>query len=108
MSLIQYQRASYAGLLRDQLERAGCESHVATVMSRAIGELIDHMASAEADLRRELQNRELQASIRSSTDRLQGTEVSAARRELFERFVAVALLVMAVALVSGVLIALFR
>jgi hypothetical protein len=108
MSLIQYQRASYAGLLRDQLERAGCESRVATVVSRAIGELIDHMASAEADLRRDMESRELQASIRRSTDRLQGTEVSAARRELFERFVGVALFIMAVALVCGVLIALFR
>ena len=108
MSLIQYQRASYAGLLRDQLELAGCESRVATVVSRAIGELIDHIASAEADLRRDMQNRELQASMRSSTDRLQGAGLSAARREWFDRFVGVSLFVMAVALVSGVLMALFR
>jgi hypothetical protein len=108
MSLIQYQRASYAGLLRDQLELAGCESRVATVVSRAFGELIDHIASAEADLRRDMQNRELQASMQSSTARSHGAEVSAAKRELFDRFVGVAVFVMAVALVCGVLIALFR
>jgi hypothetical protein len=41
MSLIQYQQATHAVQLRSQLELAGCQSAVAAIVSRAIGELID-------------------------------------------------------------------
>jgi hypothetical protein len=87
MSLIQYQQATYASQLRDQLELAGCETRVAAVVSRAVGDLIDHVARAQDD---------------------QKNEMSAAKRELFNRFIGITLFVMAAAIVSGVLIALFR
>ena len=87
MSLIQYQQATYALQLRDQLELAGCDARVAALVSRAVGELIEHVSHAGCDMRRDIEMR---------------------RRELFDRFIGVTLLAMAVAVVSGVLIALFR
>jgi len=101
MSLIQYQQASYAIQLRDQLELAGCETRVAAIASRAVGELIDHVAHAEDSMRRDIKEKELHASMRSS-------ELTAVKRELFDRFMGVTLFVMTAAIVSGVLIALFR
>jgi outer membrane murein-binding lipoprotein Lpp len=101
MSLIQYQQATYVSHLRDQLELAGCESRVAAIVSRAIGDLIDHVASAQCDLQREITTLDIQRSMRAS-------EVSAAKRESLERIVGTTVFVMTVAIVSGVLIALFR
>ena len=96
MSLIQYQQASYATQFRDQLELAGCETRVAAVMSRVVGELIDHVAQAEDDMRRDIEERERQAAMRSS-------ELSAFKRALFDRAIGVMLFTMAVAVVCGVL-----
>ncbi len=101
MSLIQYQQASYAGRLREQLELAGCETKIATLVARAVGELIDHVSQAEEGMRRDMKEKELQASMRDSS-------LNAARRDLFDRFVGVTLVVMAAAVASGVLIALLR
>lgn len=100
MSLIQYQQATYVSHLRDQLELAGCESRVAAIVSRAIGDLIDHVASAQCDLQREITTLDVQRSMRAS-------EVSAAKRERLDRIVGITVFVMTVAIVS-VLIALFR
>jgi hypothetical protein len=86
MSLIQYQQTTYAVQLRDQLELAGCEARVATLVSRAVGDLIDHVSHVGSDMRRDMEMR---------------------RRDLLDRFIRVAVLVMAVAVVSGVLTALF-
>ena len=61
MSLIQYQQATYAGQLRDQLELAGCETRVAAIVSRAVGELIDHVSQAETGTRRDMEMRKLDA-----------------------------------------------
>jgi len=94
MSLIQYQQATYAIQLRDQLELAGCDSRVAALVSRAVGELIDHVSQAETGMRREIEMRKLDAS--------------AIKRDLFDRFMGVTVLVLTVAIVSGVLIALCR
>ena len=94
MSLIQYQQATYAGQLRDQLEMAGCETRVAAIVSRSVGELIDHVSQAETGMRRDMEMRKLDAN--------------ALKRDLFDRFMGVAVLVLMVAIVSGVLIALFR
>ena len=96
MSLIQYQQASYATQFRDQLELAGCETRVAAVMSRVVGELIDHVAQAEADMRRDIEERERRAAMRSS-------ELNAFKRAMFDRAIGVMLLTMAVAVVCGVL-----
>lgn len=104
MSLIQYQQASYASQLRVQLELAGCETRVAAIVSRAIGELIDHVSQAESEMKRDIKEREFHASMRNS-------ELNAVKRELFDRFIGVMLFIMAAAVVSavlGVLIALFR
>ena len=87
MSLIQYQQATYAVQLRDQLELAGCDARVAALVSRAVGELIEHVSHAGSDMRRDIEMR---------------------RRDLFDRFIGVTLFVMAAAVVSGVLIALLR
>lgn len=94
MSLIQYQQATYATQLRDQLELAGCDSRVAALLSRAVGELIDHVSQAETGVTRQIEMRKLDAS--------------AFKRDLFDRFMGVTVLVLTVAIVSGVLIALFR
>jgi hypothetical protein len=101
MSLIQYQQATYAIQLREQLERAGCDARVAALMSRAVGELIDHVSQAESELKRDIKEKVFHASMRMS-------DVSAFKRDLFDRFVGVTLFVLAVAIVVGVLIALFR
>lgn len=104
MSFIHYQQASYATQLRGELERAGCETRVAAVVSRAVGELIDHVTQAEEKVRREIKDKEFQASMR-------GNELTVYKHDLFDRFVGGTLLVMAIAIVSGVLgvlIALFR
>jgi len=104
MSLIHYQQASYATQFRDQLELAGCEARVAAVMSRVVGELIDHVAQAEDNIRRDIKEKEHQAAMRSS-------ELSAFKRDLFDRSIGVMLFIMAAAVVSGVLgvlITLFR
>ena len=94
MSLIQYQRATYAGHLRDQLALAGCDAKVAALVARAVGELIDHVAHAESQVRLEVI--------------AEAGEVGAFKRDLFDRFMGVTVLVLVVAAVSGVLIALFR
>lgn len=102
MSLIQYQQATYASQLRDQLELAGCQARVAALVSRAVGELIDHVARVEDDLERDIKDKDFRASMRRS-------ELSAAKREAFDRFVGATLIVTAVAVACGVaLIALFR
>ena len=96
MSLIQYQQASYATQLRDQLELAGCEKRVAAIVSRAVGELIDHVTQAEESVRRDIKQKELEASMR-------GSELSMYKRDLFDRSIGVMLFIMAAAVVSGVL-----
>jgi len=101
MSIIQYQEASYACHVRDQLELAGCETRIAAVVSRAVGELIDHVARAQDDIRRDIQEAEFHASERKS-------ELIIARRESFDRFIGTTIFVMAAAVVCGVLIAVFR
>lgn len=87
MSLIQYQQATYAVQLRDQLELAGCDARIAALVSRAVGEVIEHVSHVGSDMRRDIEMR---------------------RRDLLDRFIGITVLVMAVAVVSGVLIALFR
>lgn len=94
MSLIQYQQATYAIQLRDQLELAGCDARVATLVSRAVGELIDHVSQAETAMRRDMEMRKLDANAR--------------KRDRFDRVMGVTMLVLTAAIVSGVLIALFR
>lgn len=94
MSLIQYQQATYAIQLRDQLELAGCDARVAALVSRTVGELIDHVSQAETAVRRDMEMRKLDAT--------------ALKRDLFDRFMGVTVLVLTVTIVSGVLIALFR
>lgn len=102
MSLIQYQQATYATQLRDQLELAGCQARVAALVSRAIGELIDHVTRVEDDLKREIKDKAFRASMRRS-------ELSAAKREAFDRFIGATLIVIAAAVACGVvLIALSR
>ena len=96
MSLIQYQQATYAGQLRDQLELAGCDARVAALVSRVIGDLIDHVSHAESDLRRDINEAEERASRRAS-------ELSAFKRDQFDRFIGVTLFIMAVAVVCGVI-----
>lgn len=94
MSLIQYQQATYAIQLRDQLELAGCDARVAALVSRTVGELIDHVSQAETAMRRDMEMRKLDANAR--------------KRDRFDRVMGVTMLVLTAAIVSGVLIALFR
>jgi hypothetical protein len=101
MSLIRYQQATYAVQLRDQLEMAGCNARVSALVSRAVGELIDHVLQAEVEMRRDIKDRELRASFRTS-------ETNAFKRYFFDRVISVTVLVLTVAIVVGVLIALFR
>ena len=101
MSLIQYQQATYAIQLRAQLERAGCETQVAALVSRAVGELVDHVAEAQSNLKREIKENDFQRSLRA-------THLDAFKRDLFDRFMGVTVLALGVAVVIGVLIALFR
>lgn len=101
MSMIHYRQASYATQLREQLEMAGCESKVAAIVSRTVGELIDHLTQALDDLRREAKDKDFEASMRQH-------EIEAARSSVFERLVGITLFVLAVALVAGILVALFR
>jgi hypothetical protein len=101
MSLIRYQQATYAVQLRDQLEMAGCNARVSTLVSRAVGELIDHVLQAEVEMRRDIKERELRASVRTS-------EAKAFKRDFFNRVIGVAVLVLTVVIVVGVLIELFR
>ncbi|WP_140637258.1 hypothetical protein [Methylibium rhizosphaerae] len=100
MSMIHYRQASYATQLREQLELAGCESKVAAIVSRTVGELIDHLAQALDDLRREAKDKDFETSMRQH-------EVESARSGVFERLMGITLFVLAVALVVGILVALF-
>ena len=101
MSLIRYQQATYAVQLRDQLDMAGCNARVSAIVSRAVGELIDHVLQAEVEMQRNIKERELRASVRTS-------ESKAFKRDFFDRVIGVAVLVLTVAIVVGVLVALFR
>ena len=101
MSLIRYQQATYAGQLRDQLDMAGCNARVSAIVSRAVGELIDHVLQAEVEMKRDIKERELRASVRTS-------EANTFKRDFFDRVIGVAVLVLTVAIVVGVLVALFR
>lgn len=101
MSLIRYQQATYAIQLRDQLEMAGCNTRVSAIVSRAVGELIDHVLQAEVEMQRDIKDRELRASVRTS-------EANAFKRDFFDRVMGGAVLVLTVAIVVGVLMALFR
>ena len=101
MSLIRYQQATYAVQLRDQLDMAGCNARVSAIVSRAVGELIDHVLQAEVEMQRDIKEKELRASIRTN-------EANAFKRDFFDRAIGVAVLVLTVAIVVGVLVALFR
>ena len=96
MSLIHYQQATYAVQLRAQLEVAGCDARVATLVSRVIGEMIDHVSDVERDLKRDINETESRASRRAC-------ELSALKRDMFDRFIGVMLFVMAAAVICGVL-----
>ena len=101
MSLIRYQQATYAVQLRDQLDMAGCNTRVSAIVSRAVGELIDHVLQAEVEMQRDIKDRELRASVRTN-------EANAFKRDFFDRLIGVAVLVLTVAIVVDVLMALFR
>jgi hypothetical protein len=101
MSLIRYQQATYAVQLRDQLEMAGCNARVSALVSRAVGELIDHVLQAEVEMRRDIKEGELRASVRTS-------EANALKRDFFDRVIGVAVLDLTVVIVVGVLTELFR
>ncbi|WP_140636929.1 hypothetical protein [Methylibium rhizosphaerae] len=101
MSLIQYREASYAGQLREQLEQAGCESKIAALVSRTVGELIDHVTQAQEDLRREVNNQQFELSMRRR-------EIDVAKGEVLQRLAGITLFVLAASLVVGILVALFR
>ena len=101
MSLIRYQQATYAVQMRDQLDMAGCNTRVSAIVSRAVGELIDHMLQAEVEMRRDIKESELRASVRAS-------EPNGVRRDFFDRLIGVAVLVLTVVIVVGVLTELFR
>ena len=101
MSLIQYQQATYAVQLRDQLELAGCDARVAALLSRTVGELIDHVSQAESEIQRKIQENDYRAATRTS-------DAKAFRRDVFDRCVGLTVLVLAAAIVVGVLIALLR
>jgi len=101
MRLIQYQQATYAVQLREQLELAGCDPRVAALLSRAVGELLDHVTQAESDIQRKIQEQEFRAARRMS-------DAKAFRRDAFDRGVGITLLVLAAAMVIGVLMALLR
>lgn len=98
MSLIQYQPATYAGHLREQLELAGCESRVAAIVARTVGELIDHVSRTESDIRRDMARSPIEASFRDSNMR-------AARRDLIDRAIGVSVFVMAVVVTGAVMLA---
>ena len=87
MSMIQYREASYALHLREGLEQAGTTARAAALVSQALGDLIDHLDERTDRLRADFQR-----------------DLAAARREAFDRTVAVTLIVMIVALACGVLI----
>lgn len=101
MSMIEYQEATYAITLREQLEIAGCEARVAAIVSRAIGELIDHVKQSEDDTRRELKDLER----RSTTHPI---ERRAASDALLTRAVIFAVIVMAASITAGVLVSILR
>ena len=101
MSLIRYQQATYAVQLRDQLDMAGCNARVSAIVSRTVGELIDHVLQAEVEMQRDIKDRELRASVRTN-------EANAFKRDFFDRLIGVAVLVLTVAIVVDVLMALFR
>jgi hypothetical protein len=101
MSPIQYQQASYAIRLRDRLEMAGCDARVATVISNAVGELIDHVSQAESDVRRDIKRTEFGESLRA-------TDIGVARQNRFDHFMAVTLVLLLVSVVSAVVLALLR
>ena len=105
MSLIRYQQAAYAGHLRDQLEMAGCNARVSALVSRAVAELIDLVLQAEVDIKREMKERGMHASIR--TDAAASVKHTY-RRDFFDWVISIASLVLAVSIVVGVLLALFR
>ena len=104
MSLIRYQQATYAVQLRDQLEMAGCNARVSAIVSRAVGELIDHVLQAEVEMRRDMNEKDLYAFMRTND----ANRKNAFKRDLFEWVIGVAVLVLAVSIVVGVLLALFR
>jgi hypothetical protein len=101
MSLIQYQEATYAMRLREQLELAGCEARVAATVSRAVGELIDHMKRSEVDLQRQMKEIERRTSTTAAGQRGNA-------RDVLDRLVVVTVIVMAVTITAGMLFSMFR
>jgi len=101
MSLIRYQQATYAVQLREQLELAGCDPRVAALLSRAVGELIDHVTQAESDIQRKIQEQEFRTAKCTS-------DAKTFRRHAFDRGVRITLLLLAATMVIGVLMALLR
>jgi hypothetical protein len=101
MSLIQYQQSTYAVQLRSDLERAGCDAPVAALLSRAVGELIDHVRYAESEIRHVITESDLRSSIRSSGR-------NAVRTDPFDRFMGAILVGLLAAIACGVLVALNR
>ena len=104
MSLIRYQQATYAVHLRDQLEMAGCTARVSAIVSRAVGELIDHVLQAEVEMKRDMNDKDLYASMRTND----AHRKNAFKRDFFDWVIGVAVLVLAVSIVVDVLLALFR
>lgn len=97
MNLIQFQQATYAVRLRDQLELAGCDTRVAAVISRTVGELVDHVADTERELKRAAIDRDLRASVAAA----------ALRPDPVERVIAVFVLTLVAVIAGGILVALF-
>ena len=112
MSSIHYNIASYANHLRSSLELTGCAPEMAATLAKAFGELIDHLAYSDEELRREIQHREQQLRFdlerRESEARSQVAAIRTAKDDVTGKAFLVVLSVLALALVSGVLIALLR
>ena len=112
MTSIHYNVASYANQLRTSLEIAGCTSEMAATLAKAFGELIDHQAYSDEELRREIRNREQQLRYdlerRESEAKSHAYAIRAAKDDATGNAFLVVVSVLVVALVSGVLIALFR
>jgi hypothetical protein len=99
--MISYRQSTWPFDLRDELIRAGCDEKVASVSAKAFGQLVDHVTEQRREIETAARSREFQQDMNSSSEKY-------AKHDLYARLAALGLIVLAVTLVAGVLIALFK
>lgn len=99
--MISYHPSSWPFQLRDDLIQAGCNEKVALVTAKAFGELIDHVTAQRKDAERALGSRDLDRQMSEAS-------IERAKDAATEKLLSIGIIVLAISLVAGIVLALFR